>query len=91
MGVTADGEMTVLESVRNIGQKSFYRRNDRWEDSTVKADDAKNATRIVQFSDEYFALAEKFGGTLARYLAFDEPVLLSLGGQVYLITPETNP
>jgi Ca-activated chloride channel family protein len=90
LAVNAEGELAVLDSVRNIGQKSFYRRNDRWEDSTVSADEAQKAKKIVQFSNEYFELAARHGGTLAKYLAFDEPVLLNLGGETYLITPETN-
>lgn len=82
----AAGDLQVLEGVRKIGQKTFFRKKDQWQDSTVTTEQAKQAIRVVQFSDEYFELAAKHGGTLAKYLAFDEPVLVSLGGQAYLIT-----
>ena len=42
---------------------------------------------IKQFSDEYFALAQRYGRTMSQYLVFDEPVLLNLDGQAYLIEP----
>ena len=33
--------------------------------------------------DEYFELVDKHGKNVAKYLAFDEPVLMVLDGQVY--------
>jgi hypothetical protein len=41
----------------------------------------------VQFSPEYFELAASHGGTLAKYLAFDEPILVNLGAKTYQIDP----
>jgi len=41
----------------------------------------------VQFSPEYFDLAASHGGTLAKYLAFDEPILVNLGDKTYQIDP----
>ena len=46
-----------------------------------------NARRVKQFSDEYFELAETHGRRLSQYLVFDEPVLLTLDNQAYLIEP----
>ena len=51
----------------------------------VNADQAKQARRVKQFSKEYFDLAASHGGTLAKYLAFDEPVLVNLANETYLI------
>ena len=51
---------------------------------------AANARRIKQFSDEYFKLAETNGRRLSQYLVFDEPVLLNLDDQTYLIEPEKS-
>ena len=45
------------------------------------------ARRIKQFSDEYFELARSHGRRLSQYLVFDEPVLLNLDNQAYLIEP----
>ncbi len=47
----------------------------------------KKAQRVKQFSDDYFALADKYGRTLSQYLVFDDPVMVNLGGQAYLIEP----
>ena len=80
----------VAENVRRIGNKSFFRRGDRWVDSAVEslaeADGAKKAEKtkkIKRFSDEYFELVDKHGKDVAKYLAFDEPVTIVLDGQVY--------
>lgn len=87
--VTQDafGEAEVLDSVRNVGQKTFFLKEQRWQDSTVTPEQAKNAVRVAQFSPEYFELAASHGGTLAKYLAFDEPILVNLGTTTYQIDP----
>ena len=92
--VTQDalGEIQVFESVRNVGQKTFFLKEQRWQDSTVTPEQAKNAVRVAQFSPEYFELAASHGGTLAKYLAFDEPVLVNLDDKTYQIDPpDPNP
>jgi hypothetical protein len=81
------GELEVLDAVRNVGQKTFFRKEQRWQDSTVTPEQAKHATRVVQFSREYFDLAASHGGTLAKYMAFDEPVVVNLGTKTYQIDP----
>jgi Ca-activated chloride channel family protein len=83
----AAGELEVLDSVRNVGQKTYFFKEQRWQDSTVTEEQAKNAKRITQFSREYFDLAASHGGTLAKYMAFDEPVLVNLGTVTYQIDP----
>ena len=84
----AEQEIVQAEqSVRQIGSRTFYRRNSQWIDSSVTKDQEKNQKRIKQFSDEYFTLAQRHGRTLAQYMTLDEPVLVSLAGQAYLIEP----
>jgi Ca-activated chloride channel family protein len=83
----AEGEFEVLDAVRNVGQKTYFRKNGQWQDSTVTPEQMKNAIRITQFSKEYFELAAAHGGTLAKYLAFDEPVLVNLDQKTYQIDP----
>jgi len=51
------------QAVRQIGNRTFYRRDDQWVDSQVSEAQQKNARRIKQFSDEYFALAREHGKT----------------------------
>ncbi len=75
------------QNMRQIGNRTFYRRGNQWNDSTVTKDQEKNPTRIKQFSDKYFELARSQGRNLAQYMAFDEPVLVNLEGRAYLIEP----
>ncbi len=77
----------AAETVRQIGNRAFYRRNNQWIDSTVSKEQEKNPVRVKQFSDKYFELARRHGRNLAPYLVFDEPVLLNLEGTAYLIEP----
>jgi Ca-activated chloride channel family protein len=75
------------QNVRNIGNRTFYQRSGQWVDSLVTKKQEANATRIKQFSDEYFALARRYGKQMAQYMVFDEPVLLSIADRAYLIEP----
>ena len=77
----------TIDLVKNVGQKAFFRKNNQWRDSTVTEEQEKHAIRVKQFSNEYFDLAVKHGGTLAKYIAFNEPVLVNLEGRTYQIDP----
>ena len=74
--------------VQQVGQKAFFKKDRLWQDSTVTAEQAKNAIHLVQFSREYFDLAASKGGMMAQYLALDGPVLVNIGAQTYQIDPE---
>jgi Ca-activated chloride channel family protein len=74
-------------NVRNVGNRTFFRRDGQWVDSQVTKEQQQNARRIKQFSDEYFELARTQGRRLSQYLVFDEPVLLNFDNQAYLIEP----
>ncbi len=78
---------SAAQNIRNIGNRTFYQRGGRWIDSRVTKAQEAHATHIKQFSDEYFELARRNGKTIAQYLVFDEPVLLNLDNQAYLIEP----
>ncbi len=73
----------VAENVRSIGRKVFYRRNNNWVDSAVTAEQEKQPTKIERYSKEYFELIDKYGRDVAKYLTFDDPVVIELGGKVY--------
>jgi Ca-activated chloride channel homolog len=77
----------VSQNIRNVGNRTFYQRSGRWVDSLLSADQESNSKRVKQFSDEYFELARRHGRTLSQYMVFDEPVLLNLDNQAYLIEP----
>lgn len=84
----ADKEIAAVgQNIRNVGNRTFYQRSGRWVDSLVTNDQEAKAKRIRQFSDEYFELARQHGRTLSQYLVFDEPVLVNLENQAYLIEP----
>jgi hypothetical protein len=87
-----DNEVAA-EGLRNVGNKSFFRRaaDHRWVDSTVTEAMEKEARHVEQFSDEYFDLAQRHGKRLAQYLVFDEPVLLNLDGVAYFVDPSPMP
>ena len=73
--------------LRQVGSKTFYFKENRWIDSTVKPDEDAKAKRIRQFSDEFFSLARSQSAELNQYLTFTEPVTLKLAGTVYRIDP----
>jgi Ca-activated chloride channel homolog len=80
----ADSEgAKVVQNVRSVGRKVFYRRGDQWIDSTVTADQEKQPIKIERYSKEYFELIDKFGRDVAKYMAFDEPVVIELDGKAY--------
>lgn len=85
LDVDSDRQVTI-ETIRNVGTKTFYCRDGQWRDSLAKVE-PKDAIRLVQFSPEYFKLAETHGRTVSQYLVFDEPVLLQLADKCYLIEP----
>jgi Ca-activated chloride channel family protein len=81
----AEGNDKLATTVRQLGNKTFFRKGDRWVDSAVKPEDDAKAKVVVQFSDEYFKLARTQSAEMNQYLTFDEPVTVDLGGQVYRI------
>jgi hypothetical protein len=46
---------------------------------------------LAKASNQYFDRANTSGGTLAKYLVFNEPVLINLGKQTDLIEPPRGP
>lgn len=73
----------VVNTVRRLGQKTFYLRGNRWVDSEFKPELAKSVKKIERYSDDYFKLVEKHGRDAARYLAIEAPITLVLDGQAY--------
>ncbi len=84
----AEGELhQAAETIRNVGNRAFYRRQGQWVDSTLNDKQQQNVQRVKQFSKEYFELARRNGRAMSQYLVFDEPVMVNLEGQAYLIEP----
>lgn len=87
----ARGEVRTAESMRTLGQKTFFRKRNIWQDSTVTEEQARQPIHLRQFSTEYFELAARHGSKLSKYLVFTEPVLLNFEGQTYQIDPPAAP
>ena len=75
------------DNVRQVGNKTFYRRASRWVDAEVKPEDDAKAKVIEQFSEEFFKVARGQSAEMNQYLGFDEGVTVNLNGQVYRIDP----
>ena len=73
----------AVDTVPNVGRKTFYRRGDRWIDGSLSTEQEKQAIRMERFSADYFKLIDQHGKEAAKYLSFDEPVTVELGGQAY--------
>ncbi len=73
--------------VRQIGTKTFYFKNGRWVDSSVKPEEDAKAEKVVQFSEGYFRLARDQKAEYNQYFSQDEPVTVKLDGKVYHIDP----
>ena len=85
-----DGSVELVETIRNIGQKTFYRRDGGWIDSTLVDKGKKQlakATLFEQFSDKFFALLREQKPEDNQYFTFEEPVTLVLNGKLLRIVP----
>jgi len=77
----------VQAQLRQVGSKTFYFKENRWIDSTVKPDEDAKAKLIRQFSNDFFNLARSQSADLNQYLTFTEPVTIKLAGTVYRFDP----
>ena len=77
-----------MNTVQNLGVKTFYQKGGRWIDSTVTPEQEKRAIRLVQYSDKYFDLIRKLPATQNQYFTLNGELLLNVDGRTYLIVPE---
>lgn len=80
-----DEDTKVVQNVRQVGRKAFFRRDQQWIDSAVTPELEKNIVKVKRFSPEYFQLIDKYGHDVAKYLSMDESLTLELEGQAYEI------
>jgi Ca-activated chloride channel family protein len=79
----ADDKEVIVESVKYVGAKTFYRRGGQWVDSIVKPEAEKAPIKVERFSPQYFELVDRHGRNLTQYLSNDEPVIVELEGKTY--------
>lgn len=77
-------------TVRKIGDRTFYWKNDEWQDAALLQDGKLKEleiTAIEQFSAEYFELAKKDNGKWSVFLSIEEPILVLIGEKAVRIVP----
>jgi Ca-activated chloride channel family protein len=79
-----------VERVKQIAAKTFFLRGQRYIDADASDAQIDGATRIEQFSDEYFKLLGELDDESRAYLAEELEVLVILRDKAYLITPPTK-
>ena len=80
--VDSDKEV-VVQTIQNVGRKTFFLRNNRWTDSSLTEEQEKKTQKVQRFSQDYFDLITKHGKDAAKYLALEGKVAFELGGQTY--------
>ena len=81
--VRADDDLAT-DSVRKVGDKTFYLREGAWVDSEYAPDAKLPETKLVFGSDAYFDLVRR-EPKLARFFALGERVVVVFGGRVYVV------
>lgn len=74
----------IQASIRQLGDRTFFRRGERWVQSTITEEQEKRARRVQMFSDEFFRLVNRYGRRLTQYLINTQPTVVELDGEIYL-------
>lgn len=77
-------------TVRKIGDRTFYWKNNEWQEASLLQDGKLKEieiTSVEQFSTQYFELSEKENGRWSVYLSIDEPVVVLIGDKAFRIVP----
>ena len=78
-------------NVRQVGTKTFFRKDDRWVDSAVTPADEAKAIPLAQFGEDFFKLARSQSAELNQYLTFDDAVTVNLEGKTYRVDRAADP
>ncbi len=76
------GEVTKIETVKKIHNKTFYWKKDAWVDGEISGD-LMSAKKIKKFSTDYFKLGEDKSSDVSKYLSIQEDFYLKLGKTIY--------
>ena len=85
LDLESDREVT-LQTIQNVGDKTFFRRDGAWEDSTITEKQKQQLKVIKRYSEEYFRLARDLGRDAPQYLALEGTVMVVIKGQAYQLT-----
>jgi Ca-activated chloride channel family protein len=81
----AEGRESLVTTVRQVGKKTFFRKDGRWLDADVKEEEVAKAIVLEQFSEDYFKLVRSQSAELNQYLSLEDAVLVKLADKVYRI------
>jgi len=81
---TETDDTTLVAGVMQIGNKTFYHRNNRWVDSALTEEQEKQAKPLERYSSAYFELAAN-NATAAKLLGIEAAVVLEIDGQAYVM------
>ncbi len=81
----AEGRESLITTVRQVGRKTFFRKDGRWVDADVKEEEVAKAIVLEQFSEDYFKLVRSQSAELNQYLSFEDAMLVKLADKVYRI------
>jgi Ca-activated chloride channel family protein len=84
-GSPGDAPAVVTRPPRTVGKKTFYWRNQRWEDSALTATQLEDLQEIKLYSKEYFDLLARHGKDVAKYLATDDDIVVVLSGKAFAL------
>lgn len=79
----ASDKSVAVQTIQNVGNKTFFYRNQCWIDSATTEKLSKNTHKVKRYSDEYFQLITRYGRDAAKYLALEGHVIVILGGEAY--------
>jgi len=83
----ASGKVQTVETVKNVGGRAFYYRNNQWVDGTLTEKELNAAKEVRQFSDEWFTLSRQNSSEMNALMSFNQQVAVKLNGEVYRIVP----
>jgi len=81
----ASGAVQTVNTIKQIGTKTFYLRDGKWIEGTLNDGELKAAIEIKKFSDGYFKVAKGQKAEFNKYLAFEEDIVVKIDDKVYKI------
>jgi Ca-activated chloride channel family protein len=81
----AFGAVQTVKTIKQIGTKTFYLRDEKWVEGTLDDRELKAAIEIKMFSDGYFKVAKGQKAEFNKYLAFEEDIVVRIDDKVYRI------
>ncbi len=82
----AEGEVRMVENVKNVAGRAFYYKSNNWVDASLTEAEVKNASTVKQFSETWFELSRANNAEMNQLLTFDKEVVVRMNGQVYRIS-----